>query len=160
MKIGIIIHSNTGHTLEVAHELEKSLSAHHLVTIEKVSSINEEESQRGNVVLKDNPQLDQYDLVVLGSPIHGFMISKTMIAYLKQLADHPSTKVFLYVTHFFPTAGLGGKQGIRQFKKLIQDKKLIVTSSAIIPWTFGRKKAISNLLNDLQIVISEKNEGI
>ena len=155
MKIGIIIHTNTNHTLEVANELKTVLSKNHEVHIDKVTSLNEKESQNGNVELKDIPSIKSYDYLIFGAPINGFALTKTMVAYLKQLDNIKPIKAMVYVTHFFPGKGLGGKQGIDQFYKMLSTKNMLITSAAVVPWTFGKRKAITNLLHQFKQLIDE-----
>ncbi len=147
MNIGIIIHSNTGHTLEVANEIKYKLRKEHDVVVLHVNSKNEEQSQKGHVELKDIPDIGGFDVLIFGAPIHGFALSKTMVSYLKQLETDSPKKVFIYVTHFFPMNSLGGSQGIQQMLKYLKHKNFEIINGSIIPWTFGRKKAIKKLLN-------------
>ena len=87
----------------------------------------------------------------MGAPIHGFALSKTMLTYLKQLENTNPQKAFIYVTHFFPAAGLGGRQGLRQMIKVLKNKNIEVINAAIIPWTFGKRKAIRHLLSEFEV---------
>ncbi len=152
MKIGLIIHSNTGHTLEVANDLKMKLAHNHEVTLLHVNSKNEEQSQKGFVELKDSPDINGFDYLVFGAPIHGFALSKTMATYLKQLQNKSHKNAFIFVTHFFPSPGLGGRQGLRQMIKYLTSKDIQIVNASIIPWTFGKRKAIKHLLSAFDII--------
>ena len=68
MKIGIIIHSQTGHTLSVAHKLrEQFLNAGHTVSIERVAASNDTETNVDSIALTCVPKLDKFDMLVLGA---------------------------------------------------------------------------------------------
>lgn len=150
MNIGIIIHSNSGHTLKVAHSLKEALSSKHQVTIEQVRALHEDPHKTQLVELKDAPKCEPYDILIFGSPVHGFRVSNTMVSYLKQL-NSTHKKTFIYVTHFFPFKGMGGKQSIKQFVKLVSDKGFMVVKAAVVPWTFGKRSAIKNLIKMVNI---------
>lgn len=156
MNIAIIIHSNTGHTLEVANDLKLRLSRDNDVQILHVNSVDEKQSQKGMVELKDTPDIEGFDMIIFGAPVHGFSLSKTMTTYLKQLKNSKPKKAFIYVTHFFPSAGLGGRQGLRVMLKYLKNNQFDVINGAIIPWSFGKRKAIKNFLNEFKLENEEK----
>ena len=87
MKIGIIIHSNTGNTLTVGQRLEKELTARgHTAVIERVTSENDA-SEAANIVLDSKPDVDTSDRIILGAPVHAFSLSGVMRASLAQLTS-------------------------------------------------------------------------
>ena len=90
MKIGIIAHSHTGHTLSVAQQLhDRFLAAGHTVLTERIASSSDSETNVNSIVLTSAPKLEGYDMLVFGAPVRGYMLSPIMQAYLRQL---PSLK--------------------------------------------------------------------
>ena len=61
MKIGIIIHSMTGHTFNVAEELsQKLMDKGHKVELKKVVPVEEQPKNPKNVQLKEIPRVEPY----------------------------------------------------------------------------------------------------
>jgi flavodoxin len=148
MKIGIIIHSHTGHTQFVANKIkEKLIELNHDVSVEQVVAYNEEPSQARNTTLKIIPSIKDYQLIIFGLPVRGFALSPIMELYLKQLSLD-NRNVICYVTQSFPYAWMGGNQAILQLKKILTEKNALVIETGIINWS-NRKKAqmIKDLIN-------------
>lgn len=109
MKIGIIVHSQTGNTLSVANKLrEQFLAAGHTVSVERVTALNDRESNVNSIVLTCAPKLDGFDILVFGAPVRGYKLSPVIHAYLLQLPSLKGKVISGFVTQFFPTPTMGG----------------------------------------------------
>ena len=103
MNIGIIVYSQTGHTLSVAMKLEEKLSAAgHVVNLERVEIYGPDRPGATHVSLKTKPSIDAYDALVFGSPVRGGMMPPAMTSYLEQVTSLQGKRVVCLVTHFFP----------------------------------------------------------
>jgi flavodoxin len=156
MKIGIIVHSQTGHTLSVAHKLsEQFLAAGHTVSIEKVVSSNDGETNVNSIVLTNAPKLDGFDMLVFGAPVRGFMLSPVMQAYLLQLPSLRGKIVSGFVTQFFPKATMGGNQAIERLSEICSSKGVEITKSGIINWMnpIKRKKLIVETVDRIAYLV-------
>lgn len=154
MKIGIIIHSQTGHTLSVAHKLrEQFLNAGHTVSIERVAASNDTETNVDSIALTCVPKLDKFDMLVLGAPVRGYMLSPVMQAYLRQLQSLKGKVVLGFVTQFFPKPTMGSNQAIERLSAICRSKGVEVTKTGIINWLnpFKRKKLIVETVDKFQI---------
>jgi NAD(P)H dehydrogenase (quinone) len=156
MKIGIIVHSQTGHTLSVAHKLrEQFLNAGHTVSIERVAASNDKETNVDSIALIYAPKLDEFDMLVFGAPVRGYMLSPVMQAYLRQLPSLKGKVVSGFVTQFFPKPTMGGNQAIERLSAICRSKGVEVTKTGIINWLnpFKRKKLIVETVDKFQIQV-------
>ena len=86
MKIGIVLHSHTGNTKNVALRVEEELKSRgHDVVIEKLIPVDEEGSLKGNCKIQSSPDLTQYEMVVFAAPVWAFNLSGVMKEYLEQV---------------------------------------------------------------------------
>jgi NAD(P)H dehydrogenase (quinone) len=148
MKVGIIVHSQTGHTLEVAeilknHLLEKGME----VVVERVLEEDEKEAQKGNVVLKQIPNTDPYDVLIFGGPVWAFSPSMVMAKYLRQLPALQGKKVGCFVTQSFPFTWLGGNRSAKAMGKICRGKGGEVYATGAITWSKKRQERIEETVN-------------
>jgi flavodoxin len=150
MNIGIIVYSQSGHTLSVAMELEKKLSAAgHMVNLEQVEIYGPERPGAADFQLKTKPKVDAYDALVFGSPVRGGIMPLPMTSYLEQTTSLEGKKVVCLVTHFFPTKW-GANQTIKQMIEVCESKGATVCGSGDVGWPrLGLKRRIAEVVDDL-----------
>ena len=86
MKIGIIVHSQTGHTYSVAQKLQEKLSAvGHEVNVERVTPVGEVNPGAKNIKFETLPDVNVYDALIFGAPVQAFSLSAVMKAYMDQI---------------------------------------------------------------------------
>jgi flavodoxin len=148
MKLGIIVHSQTGHTLSVAQTLkEKLAAAGHSVNIEQITPVDAKQTDPKNIRLEKLPDLSSYDALVLAAPVQAFSVSPVMKAYLPQLPSLNNKKVALFVTKGLPFVSTGGNQAISLMKSTSESKGGTVVGTAILNWPApGREKRIADLV--------------
>lgn len=139
MNIGIIVHSQTGHTLSVAEKLKQSLLLKgHSVTIERVTTVNES-SRASNIQLQTIPIVEEYDCLFLGAPVWGYSLSPVMILYLTQLTTLKDKKIGCFVTESFPYPWMGGSRAVNQMKILCEQKGALASKIGVVNWS-SRKR--------------------
>ncbi|MGB7604121.1 MAG: hypothetical protein WBL93_01460 [Lutisporaceae bacterium] len=156
MKIGIIVHSQTGHTLYVAHKLhDQFLTLGHTVSVEKVAASNDSETNVNSIVLTSAPKLDGFDMIIFGAPVRGFMLSPVMQAYLNQLPSLKGKFVSCFVTQFFPKPTMGGNQAIERLSFICRSKGVEITKIGIINWInpFKRNKLIIETIDRIASLV-------
>lgn len=154
MNIGIIVYSHTGNTLSVADRLKAQLETlGHQVNLETIKAKNDDPNQT-QIELITTPTPLSYDVILLGTPVHGFQVAKIMKAYLQQWPQLNQKKVACFITHTFPFPWMGGNSSIKQMIKLIETKNAKVCASAIVNW--GSKHRESNILNLLTLFSDQK----
>lgn len=155
MKIGIIVHSQTGNTYSVAQKLkEKFLEAGHAVSIEKVIPAGEVRPRAKNIEFKTLPDVSVYDALIFGAPVQAFSLSAVMTAYMTQLSSLQDKKIACFVTKGLPFHWTGGNQAISKMKKICQSKGGTVIGTGIVVWRGKREKQIADLVAKFSALFS------
>ncbi len=150
MKIGIIVHSQTGNTYSVAQTIQEALSRKgYSVNIERISTVNDKETDINKIQFKTLPNLKSYDALVFGAPVHAFNLCPGMSAYMSQIQSLQGKKIACYVTKGLPLTGTGGNQAISKMKKLCESKGGNVCGSGIVVWNKGREKQITKIAEEM-----------
>lgn len=157
MLIGIIVHSQTGHTLSVAERMEARLMEEgHAVTMERVVAANDEETKPDQITLTSSPDYQQYDGLILGAPVRGFALSPVMSAYLASIPSLSGKQIECFVTEYFPFPSMGGNQAIRQMRAICEGKGGTVIGTGIINWSNPRRNRQITQLIERQPVLFPK----
>ncbi|NLW47081.1 MAG: flavodoxin [Firmicutes bacterium] len=146
MKIGIIIHSQSGNTRLVALKLQEKLSTlGHNVTIEPIEPIGDAHPGVKNLQLKTYPEIAKYEGLIFAAPVWAFNISPVLTAYLSQLSTLKDKKITAFVTMGFPFPWMGGNRAIAMLKKICRTKGATIAATAIICRSGNYQKAITNM---------------
>jgi NAD(P)H dehydrogenase (quinone) len=147
MKIGIIVHSRTGHTHFVAQRLQEKLSADgHAVDIQQLRLAGGQDVPGKDSMIKNPPDLNGYDRVIFGAPVHAFSLSKVMEAYLTQVSSLTGKTVACFVTKGLPFGWTGGNRAISEMKEICESKWATVSGTGIVIWNKNRQKQIDDLV--------------
>ncbi len=149
MKIGIIVHSQTGNTYSVAEKFkERLVAAGHSANIERIAPAGGD--QERPVRLAKLPDLSGYDAFVFAAPVQAFSLSAVMGAYLKQLPDIKGKKAVCFVTKGLSFKWMGGKQAVSQIKKGVEAKGGTIVDSGMIHWgSKSREQDIAEMVDRL-----------
>ena len=150
MKIGVIVYSQSGHTLKVARALESALAeAGHEVTLESIEPVGLTKPGLTDVALQATPAIGGYDALVLGTPTWGGAMASPMATYLAQLDTLANKPVACLVTGFFP-AGWGRNQTLVQMKEVCEALSATVVGTGSVGWlSFRRKRQIAETVAQL-----------
>ena len=141
MKIGIIVYSQTGHTLEVAEKLKQRLIGEgHSVNLEQVTVVGGRTPQTKGFELETLPEAGLYDAIVFGSAVEAFSLSPVLSRYLNQIDSLQGKEVACLVTQQFPFPWMGGNRAIRQMKKICQSKGASIRAAAVVNWSKSRRE--------------------
>lgn len=154
MNIGIVVYSKTGNSYFVAHKIKENLEkAGHSVSLEKLNAFNEDQMDTSKIHLSNSPNIEGYDLVIFGAPVHGFALSAVMKSYLNSIKTLKGLKVGAFVTQAFPFKRMGGEQSIEQFINICKAKGGEVSETGIVNWSsIIRRKQIKNLAKKMLIL--------
>lgn len=154
MKIGLIIYSQTGHTLEVAERLRSALTdAGHEVKLEQITAEASNPKEPLNVTLQYAPDASAYDLLYFGAPVQAFSLCPAMKAYLRQAASLRGKRVGCFTTQQLKFAWMGGNRAIRQMSDAIAQKGGEVAASGIVHWSHPQRETmIQRVVNELATV--------
>jgi flavodoxin len=147
MKIGIIVHSQTGHTYEVAQKLQEKLSVSgNEVEIEQLRLEGGQQTPGKDSRIENPPDVNSYDALIFGAPVQAFSLSKVMDVYLGQISSLQDKKIALFVTKGLRFKWTGGTRAIGQMKKICQAKGGIVYGTDIVIWNKNQEKQIAELV--------------
>jgi flavodoxin len=154
MKVGIIVYSQTGHTLSVANKLEHRVAtAGHAVNLKQLKTAGPVKPGAGQVQLVSLPAVDVYDALVFGAPVWGGLVASPMASYLEGLPSLEGKNVACLVTHFFRPAW-GANQALGQMKEVCESKGARVRGSGDVTWfRLGRKRQIVEVVDDLMVTL-------
>ena len=154
MKICIVVHSHTGNTLSVSKRVKEELERlGHSPVLEQLKPVDEEGTLKGNFQLVSKPDLTEYDVVFIGTPVWGFSPSGVMKEYLANTPSLASKKVFLFVTQSFPFPWMGGNGSIKKLTEICAGKGAIIIGSGIVNYTKKKREPkILELLEKLKEV--------
>ena len=134
MKIGIIYYSQTGHTKrvgeEAAHRLRNAGHQVDLVPLEVRGSMN---LSAESVEIKHIPEIDGYDAIVIGSPVHGGRVSGPVHYFLENVRTFDHQPVVLFVTHFLRKSW-GAEQTLSSFRQMVTAREGDVLGDAEVKW--------------------------
>lgn len=86
MKILVAYYSQTGNTEKIAQVIHETTSENHESSLKKLNKVKIE-------------QLDDYDLVFIGSPCHDSDLAKPALRFLNKLPDSPKCDFAGFYTH-------------------------------------------------------------
>ena len=156
MKIGIIIHSQTGHTYSVAQKLKEKLSADgHAVDIKQLRLAGGQQNPGKDSKIENPPDLSGYDRVIFGAPVHAFSLSKVMTIYLTQVSSLAGKTGSCFVTKGLPFGWTGGSRAIDQMKEICESKWAMVSGTGIVVWNKNREKQIDELIEKFSGLFEE-----
>jgi flavodoxin len=143
MNIGIIVYSQTGHTLSVAQKIhEKLAEKNHQVKIEQVTITGE--ATPGKFEIAGKPAVDDYDALVFGAPVQAFSLCTVMDAYLKQLPSLAGKKAAFLVTKQLPFAWTGGNRAIKSMRSICENKGAQTLGAGIACWKEDKREQSVN----------------
>lgn len=140
MKIGIIVHSQSGFTLRFGKRIaEKLREAGHTIEVLELKTSGPVQPGAKDVAITNMPDCRPFDALLVGGPVLGFAASPAVLACIKGLQDVKGKKALPFVTMGFPFPGMGGKQATAQMGHALEAAGASVLPPCIIPKMFHDK---------------------
>lgn len=120
MKVGIIIHSQTGNTASLSSGIAEALRKEGFsaeVQLLRPAGIVKPSSK--NIEFRREIDLSSYDTILFGCPVWAFSASNVMIAFLNKIEALKNKKVLPFVTHGLPFKFMGANQAIGRISSLL-----------------------------------------
>lgn len=154
MKIGIILHSQTGHTLQVGERIQEKLLAQGKdVELIRIKTLGDVEKMGHPISLDHMPEVDAFDGLILGGWVQAFGLYPGMVMYLGQLPSLKDKHITCFLTQHFPYKWMGGNAALSKMKKTIATKGGVVHASGIVNWS--RKKTLETQIETVADLISK-----
>ncbi len=153
MKIGIIVYSKTENTYSVAQKLQEKFQENgHEVEIERVVQEGEVPMKAKNVEFQSKPELESYDALIFGAPVHAFSLAPPMKSYLEQIDSLQDKKIACFVTKGLRFNWTGGNQAIGKMKKICESKGGKVVGTDIVVWNKSKDQKIDEMIRKFAVL--------
>ncbi len=161
MKIGLIIHSRTGHTWSVAEAVGQALrNQGHDVTLERIAAADDAAAKPEQVTFTSCPDIRRYDALVIGAPVRGFNINPVIRAYLSQLPAVGTKPAACFVTMHLKKPWMGGNRALARMSGLCRDKGLETRGQAIVSWSSPqREQQIERCVKSIETLFASKEKA-
>jgi NAD(P)H dehydrogenase (quinone) len=134
MKIGIIVHSQTGTTLAFGQKIAGKLQGNgHTVELMELKTDGPVQPRATNISFLNIPDARPFDSLLIGGPVWAFSASPVVLAAIKKLPGISGKKVMPFVTMGFPLTGMGGKKAIKQMSEALVGAGALVLPGKIVP---------------------------
>lgn len=143
MKIGVIVHSQSGNTLLVGERIFKNLKSDgHEVTLDRFQNIEtfNEAQQTDNIKLDHIPDAAGFDALIFGAWVQAFNLCPGFHLYLKQIPDFNTNNVSCFLTEQFPYKWMGGSLALSKMKRFLVEKGADIKASGIINWSNKKRE--------------------
>lgn len=137
MKLGIIVYSESGHTLSVVNKIEESLIQNHVEVKKMILNFTVE---KGTRMLVQPPKLESCEAYIIASPIQGFQLAKPMSDYLVQNPLPKDAKIGILLTEYFKVMFLGGNYSLKQAKATIDVSSHKLVVEKVIHWSSKKRE--------------------
>ncbi len=134
MIIQFIVFSLTGHTKTVSEAAKGKLrKSGHNVVMDYIQPMDKLDLKAEIVEVKEIPDPHGYDLVIIGSPVHGGRVSAPIRTFLSQVSSLEGIRIVLLVTHFF-RPGWGALQTLQELQQMCESKGGEVIGDIRVKW--------------------------
>ncbi len=141
MKIGLIVYSQTGHTLDVCERIkDRYVAEGYEAVIERVTVAGERTPQTKSLKLDVAPDPGPYDAILFASSVEAFSLCPVMKQYLAQVGSLEGKPVACLVTQQFPYPWMGGNRAVKQMKQIIGAKNGAAGATAVVNWASARRE--------------------
>ncbi|MFP4014377.1 MAG: flavodoxin family protein [Chitinispirillaceae bacterium] len=138
MKIGIVVHTSSGHTLAFARAIESKLKSHgHEVEIIGLRTIGAvSPGARSKFEVKNPPEVNEFEVVLVGGPVWAFKASPVVMKYLSQVGSLKGKKALPFVTMGLPFRFTGGERALRMMGEELEMSGADVLPGVMLHYMF------------------------
>jgi flavodoxin len=138
-KTAIIYYSNTGHTHKLADRIHQCLMLDQpMIDKIRLETIGKPIFSEDFTAINDVPEVEQYHLLLFGSPVWGGRVSAPMNQFLKVCPSLSGKDVILFATHFLaPKTGLN--QVFQSMSEICESKGARILGTGGVRWSSLRR---------------------
>jgi len=161
MKVGIVLHTVSGHTLKFAQAIRAKLQEKgHEVDLSGLKVIGTPRvgflpGGGGRFSIKSPPELHEFDVVLIGAPVWGFKPSPVIMKYLQEDVQKLKGKKAL---SFVTMGKFGGKRSIEMMNAELEAAGADILEGEALEWFF-RVKA-DRLAEAVERICKRINESV
>lgn len=149
MNAGMVLFSHMGHTRQLGEALQQELEeAGHTVDLIVLETQEPFNLGADRTAIKPVPVVHDYDVLLLGSPVHGGRISAPMRAFLDEIEDFSGKPCVIFITHFLRRTW-GAEQTMAEFVDKCREKGARILETCAVRWfSLQRKKHIQSAVHE------------
>jgi flavodoxin len=137
MNIHILVHSKTGNTRKFADAIQGAMTGlGHQVRITQLETLEPvggtKPGDKNNITITNLPDLDDAQIVFLGTPVWAFRSAPVILAAIRQCGSLNGKKVVPFATMGFAIKCLGGNGTLKQIGLEAANKGARVLPGAVI----------------------------
>ena len=137
MKIALVLHSQSGHTMQFARAIAEKFNKNgHETDISLIRTTGPVSPGSTKFQLKNPPSVEGFEGALFGGPVWAFKASPVIMKYLGQLTNIKNKKVMGFATMGFPFTWMGGKQAIKAMTEELEISGGTVLPGEVLPFFF------------------------
>ena len=122
MKVGIIVYSQSGHTATFARTIADHLREAGIeYDVELLRPHGIPKPWTGKIEFRRIPELEEYDVVLIGGPVWALNASKVISKYLNSIKPIKGKKAIPFVTHGLPMKSLGANRALNKMTTELEE---------------------------------------
>jgi flavodoxin len=135
MHAGIIVHSQSGHTVLLARAIADRLrQAGHETDIHMLRPQGTVKPHDQQVSIRNSPDVSQYDCILTGGPVWGFAASPVIMAFLKNQESLKGKTAAPFVTMGLPLRFMGANQALARMSGKLESLGATVLPGEALHW--------------------------
>lgn len=120
MNIGIIVHSKSGKTFNVARKIASRCTVENIDTeIIQLKTESKLVPRSKDIIISNPPNIEKYDALIFAGPVWAFAASPVITSFLKSVQGCKGKKILCFVTMGFPIPFLGGNNSLSAMNKIL-----------------------------------------
>lgn len=138
MKIGFIVHSQSGNTLSVAQKVIDQLKAQGhdvMLTHIKDEDVNVSMQHPERFITVVDEVTSNVDVLFIGGWVQAFSLCRGLNFAIQHHFNIQSKETHLFLTHHFPFEWMGGTNAMKQLTKHVIAKEHQVKTTKIFNWS-------------------------
>jgi flavodoxin len=145
MKVGIIVHSQSGHTVTFARAIAERLSKAGIeYDIELLRTKGIVKPRKKHVEFLRLPDISGYDIVLFGAPVWAFTISPAIIAFMRTIKSLKGKKALPFITHSLFAKVCGAERALKIMGAELEELSADLLEGEHIHFFIGANKAKLN----------------
>jgi NAD(P)H dehydrogenase (quinone) len=142
MNIGIAIHSESGHTANLARAIAAEWRAMgHEATVELLRTHGAVKPSSRHVEFRRLPEFENVDAILVGGPIWAFSASPVVMSYIRTFETLKGKKVLNFLTHGLPFTFLE-KRALKQMNDAFDCTGAQILEGEAMVYFFPKQEAI------------------
>jgi flavodoxin len=140
MKVALVIHSQSGHTAQLARAMAQELQTRDSIEVDihLLRPMGNIKPGSRSVTLRALPDISSCDVLLCGGPIWAFNASPVLRSFFQQLETPlKGKKGAVFVTHALPPVVAGKGRALRALAQDAELQGVTIIGQAAVYWGFG-----------------------